>query len=688
MDTNPAAMDARIKAWETEISHYFFRGGKAQVNANQLPLICHDQLLEFDSSRDSLKRILIGGKGTGKSTALARKAVQLLDDEMLVIPAFHPYVVRLEQLTLDDDLASAYPDAQSHYCWVQIWKLVLCTIYIAEVDAVRIKDAKLGQYLKCTTGKAEDEFFDQAGERIARARQTRHECVSTVLQLVLERHYGTQQCQQWFNRYVRPNLPAPGNEPTVMLLDQIDEALSRYRDVANTRQGQTVWEAAQTAIIDAVADIGSLSGEAFQVFAAIRTEAFRHYQDYGARTQAQVASICVDLAYTPGSMQQIFLQNIKLTERTRLALPEEADLIKRFLGVHSYPHPYVRGVVESAIQWISRHTFGSPRELVMHGLQIYKSDKSMRGSRQYLAQVINETGSTILNDYISELVPLWNEKVEAVYSHLTHNVMSLEEVSAIEATLQTPLGFAPIEYLYRSGMIGIPVDVDEKTSRQSFVPLSRASVGLPLPEVNYYIVHPCLYPTILGRLRQDQRAEFYSHILVAGDGLPCSRTIERPRVYLLLDYTNRLVEFSILDDPSLLNPPRTSILERLRPELTVSPEASAGPVLLIAILMAMSTEQSNYPKVEEICHSVRTLVEEGFCKAIFGNGNTRQMAIDYFRDQLMFAPGSQSHVVTELRKIVGRIQAGYAVSVTSAMERVDSFSITGLKWMEIRVVRR
>lgn len=256
-------MDSRIRAWETEISHYYFRGGKAQVNANQLPLIRHDRLYEFDTQSDSLKRILVGGKGTGKSTALARKAVRLFDSKHVVIPNFHPYVVRIEQLVLDQNIEATYPDIHSHYCWVQIWKLVICAVFIAEVQWPTVRDTKFGQYLGCPTGKSEDEFFERVGERIAKARQGRREPVSTVLQLVLERHYDTNQCMQWFSRYVRPNLPASGDEPYVMLIDQVDEALSLYRDLSTTRQGQSVWEAAQTAIVDAVADIGSLSSQSF-----------------------------------------------------------------------------------------------------------------------------------------------------------------------------------------------------------------------------------------------------------------------------------------------------------------------------------------------------------------------------------------------------------------------------------------
>ena len=69
-----------IRAWETEVSKYFHTGGKAQVDANKLPLVGRRSFREFLNEVDDRGRILVGSKGLGKSTGLARKAVQLKND--------------------------------------------------------------------------------------------------------------------------------------------------------------------------------------------------------------------------------------------------------------------------------------------------------------------------------------------------------------------------------------------------------------------------------------------------------------------------------------------------------------------------------------------------------------------------------------------------------------------------------
>jgi hypothetical protein len=663
-------------------------GGKAQVNANQLPLICHDQLKEFDTEPDSLKRVLVGGKGTGKSTALARKAVQCLDNKKVLIPGFHPYVIRIEQLVLDDNFAQVYPDVQTHHCWVQIWKLVLCSVVIAEVQTFKNKDLPFGQQLGCPMGKGDEEFFNRVGERIALARHGRRQSVSPVLQLLLERHFDTNMCQKLFTQYVRPALPAPGAEPFVMLIDQIDESLSRYRKTCATRLGQTVWEAAQTAIIDAIAELGSLTSQGLQVFAAIRTEAFRHFQDYGTKNQSQISSICVDLSYSSKTMEEIFLLNIGLTEKDRLCAPEESEPIKKFLGVSEFSHPYVRGKMEPALSWLSRHTFGSPRDLVWHGGEIYKCDPRLRSNRQTLGKVINATGNLILRDYIANLAPAWNSTVEQVYSHLRHNFLSKEEVVRIEEDFKPVLGYAPIEYLYRCGMIGIPMATNGQTHEQAFLPLSTPSNSATLPDANFYVIHPCLYPTILARLEQNDRAAFHSHIFVAGQGLLCPARIDRPRVYLIFDYTNQSIELSMLDADAPWNPTSDAVQAGICQDLTITQEAKVGPVLLTAMLIAMTNVRTNYPKVDDICQVIARLVEEGLCATVFGKQSKRQPAVSYFREQLAYEEGQQTHPVTDLRRILEKLGEGLELRVKNSVSKVQSLQVSGLKWTEIRIVVR
>lgn len=386
-------------------------------------------------------------------------------------------------------------------------------------------------------------------------------------------------------------------------------------------------------------------------------------------------------------MEEIFLQNIKLTEKERLAMADESELVRRFLGASEYLHPYVRGKSEPALQWIARHTFGSPRELVMHGNEIStKCDPKLRANRQQLARIINETGNKILNDYTSELVPLWNPAVEAVYPHIRHNLMSRDEVGCIERELKETLGFAPIEYLYRCGMIGVPNRVDAENTVQAFLPLSTPSVGLELPDEDFYVIHPCLYPRILSRLLQTERAGFHSHIFVPGDGLPCPNHIERPRIYLLFDRTNQRIEVSALDASTPWNPSLDLVNQFICPELSVTQEANVGPVLLVAMLIAMSNKRSNYPRVDDVCDAVAHMVTDGFCADVFGKGAKRQTAVEYFRDQLMYEEGRQTHPVHDLRRLLDGMAEGFDLRVKSAMTRVNSLSVDGLKWTEVRIL--
>ena len=672
-----------FEGWDIEVTRYLRGGGKAQVDANKLPLVCHDDFQNFDQKLTTTFRILVGGKGTGKSTALIRKAVSLLDKERKLVPDHYPYYVGLQavDVPLKEGDSGEYTASLEHSFWVKAWKVIFCVVFVIEIHMSTVREEGLSHVLKCKKDDPLVELFDRIGREYVRNRENRTtDVISPILGLLLKRNYSMEEFNDWFLHLLQPAMTCKEDEQYVIVVDQIDQAFAPYKTEAYAR---SIWVSAQTGLIDAASDIQETVAQgSFQVYAAIRSEAYRRYPPVGALNRSQASQFCLVLEYDDNQLSEIFELNVSLTDESRLAQPKDDNAIRRFLGVTRYPHPYVANIRESAMQWLKRHTFGSPRELVWHGRNIVKLNPALRKQREQIAPVVNGTGTLIYEDYIAELVPAWKEDVEDVFGELTHNVLSEEQVKQIDQSFSATKGYAPLTYLFNCGLLGYNLN-----SRQKFLSVSELGQNKDLPPSQFYVLHPCLNEKIEEHLSDDARRGYYSQGFLIGNGLECPKRLLRPVIVLTWDKDNQEGRVSLMPDDCGWNPSSRDVRGCAIDTLEVSPfTTNVAPILLFSILSAMSETMRKDPSVDDICDVVERLVDDAICPEALGNKNKRGAAPEYFRSELMYDEERPHPVraVDELLKKAGLKERNWELHKGRGEKSVQRYGIVGVKPATIR----
>lgn len=673
-----------IRAWETEVSKYFHTGGKAQVDANKLPLVGHRSFRDFLNDVDDRGRILVGSKGLGKSTGLARKAVQLKNDGYRIIPMYHPYIVLLQEINIDIH-EDEYSKFREHGYWSVMWKMVIATVLVIEINKKAVIEKGLQKVLGCSVNKSEWEVFEKIGRKYQDCITNRQDYVTPIIDIFLRRNFSQNQIHLWLGEYVYPRLKITKGEYHAIILDQVDQAFRRYHDKqSDLAEGVlSVWEAVQTGLVDAIGEMQDIGAGSFHIYAAIRSEAYRKYALHGRQNKAQVSSYCVELNYDNDLLEDIFNLNVKLTDRSDLAIPDARSHAKRYLGVKEFRNVNVPGTLEPVIQWLVRHTFGSPRELVWHGKRIGENiPPAKRANRKAMSLTINETANNILSDYLAEMVPPWDSSVEMVYESLNHCVLSKEKVEEISNRYKEKFGRCPIRYLYSCGLIGYA-----NSGTQSFLKISRTGNENLFPDASYYLLHPCLYSRVIEKLSAEDRAGFVSHSIVVGNNLECPEEIHKPRLVLYHNMDQQTVSISRFPLDGDWNPTIEQIHNNRIDELTIGPDCeNTGALFLFAMLICVSEKRKKNPTIDELCRVLSWLSAKGLAPQVIGNGSDRDYTVSYFKEALSNY-GSDNSPFDQALTIVDSLSDSenkISIQIQSGKEAIIGYSLTGVLHGEIQ----
>ncbi len=696
-------------AWDTELTNHIRRGEKIKVEATTLFLIASADLKEFEDSLGCKKYILVGLKGTGKSLALSRKASRFgRDKNRKTVPSYYPYFSAFTEQCLSTSLGKITDKAVycSHYFWTRIWKLAISTIFVYSLN--KHKTSEFGTYLckntheSITKGEGAEQFFNIVGQELKKLEVAKQEGITLVLNLILTRKYSANICQDWFEYILKCQLFLKEEyECTAIFIDQIDEALIDYRNISsnktNTYIPQNIWEAAQTGLIDASASIAKETNDSFRVFAAIRLEAFRKYADVGAKGNLQKNSNCIEIVYDIDDLKEIFIGNIKLTPNHDLAIPKEKekDAILSFFGTLTYKHPYVTSVEENPIDWIRRHTLGSPRELVYIGAQIYTLNKEKRVNRDMMSKTINSAAHMIFKDYKRFMVPEWNLDVENYYPYIRHNVLTkVEDVPLIrskvdEINANNSVNFCPLKYLYNNGLLGVPESTGSDTTKyiQKFLDVRSRGGNVELPNASYYLVHPILYKYIIDRLEPEEKDYFHNRLFVVGDGLYCPSDLLPPKLIILIKSDEQMSYISYVPDNNKIWINTDQIESNFLDNFNLYDGAIHPVILLHAIIFAMDRFKKNQLNVDQICESIEFFVKNNLCSNATGNTKNLSKTAEYFQKQLHFSSSDHPSCYKDLKTLIKNSSLKNPFSVKhSRNENNRTFSFEGLKFQDIRVI--
>jgi len=300
--------------------------------------------------------------------------------------------------------------------------------------------------------------------------------------------------------------------PLAIFIDGVDEYFNKHVESLGVSPSVTgelsphVWYFAQLGLVEVAYQLRRINHH-LKVFAAVRKEAYARLPRRTAMSQ-QYRGSAVDIAYSPESLREIFVNNIRLLKADRMVRPERlrTDPLEAFLGRTHITHTYTRED-EDTFQYVCRHTLLRPRDLMTIGERLGALRPEERRDEYRLKEGVNHAATEIAYEYLAEIAPhLGGLEIEGLLRRLPGHILTRDEVEQLFDEHNAQADGADDKHvfcaLYRVGLLGyVHHDRIRGESVQRFLRPGEATLepdGV-LPPATHYLVHPVL-SDLIGRV--------------------------------------------------------------------------------------------------------------------------------------------------------------------------------------------
>ena len=299
--------------------------------------------------------------------------------------------------------------------------------------------------------------------------------------------------------------------PLAIFIDGVDEYFNKHVEVLDVSPSVTgelspnVWYFAQLGLVEVAYQLRRINHH-LKVFAAVRKEAYARLPQRTAMSQ-QYRGSAVDIVYSPESLREIFINNVRLLKADRMVRPERlrTDPLLAFLGRAQLTHTYTRED-EEVFDYVCRHTLLRPRDLMTIGERLAALRPEERLNEYRLKEEVNLAATEIAHEYLAEIAPhLGHLELERFLPRLPGHILTRDEVELLFAAHNAGADGADPKHvfcaLYRVGLLGyVHHDQVRGESVQRFLRPGEATLepdGV-LPRATHYLVHPVL-SEVIGR---------------------------------------------------------------------------------------------------------------------------------------------------------------------------------------------
>ncbi len=299
---------------------------------------------------------------------------------------------------------------------------------------------------------------------------------------------------------------------TYLFVDKVDQAVRNLPRAS--------WISVQAGLIEAAWEMMNANSH-IRVFATIREEAFANYQSdvksnlFGATTRLQYSE--QELAMMLDQLANCY---------------EGCSDFREFVGLNVIRHAG-RPDPEDSYQFVRRHTFGRPRDLVAMASSMSAKRASLTEDR--FRKTVYETSAASLVSNIFDEVQVFltclddQDNRQRFLGSIPRNILNraeaievCEQFNGLSAGSLQHFGeesgdiFHPFRDLYLAGLLGV-VETDSDSGQrlqrfrqpQDFLSDTR----FELPESDYYLIHPALNSFISAR-RTQSPYYVYQHVLL------------------------------------------------------------------------------------------------------------------------------------------------------------------------------
>jgi len=431
------------------------------------------------------KFIVIGTKGFGKTLLLkAKRVLYQREGQAICLPSGSLLDKPIGDKIFGREAIALF--SASPLPWSKVWLSAIALAALKHVGAA--EELKVGARI---------------GGLIADTRL--HSVIDHFVRLLDFTPSELQRCATETDGHLVPRLRAL-KSPLVIFIDGIDEYFNKHVENLPASPSVTgelspnVWYFSQLGLVEVAYQLRRINHH-LKIFAAIRKEAYERLPQRTAMVQ-QYRGSAVDIVYSPESLREIFVNNVRLVKPDRMVKPELARSkpLEAFLGRTSVVDTYTREE-EDAFEYVCRHTLLRPRDLMTIGERLTALRPDERRNEYRLKEAVNQAATEIAHEYLAEIAPYVAGFVpDRLFHHLPGHVITRSEAEVIIASgAGSPDGQNPLDALYRVGLLGyVQHDRVRGEWRQRFLRPGEATLETNgvLPRATHYLVHPVLFDVI------------------------------------------------------------------------------------------------------------------------------------------------------------------------------------------------
>ena len=473
-------------------------------------LLVNTPIREFLNNED--KFFLVGAKGLGKTLFLRYKSYQFHEryqdsiqfnagqSELTENLNIHPDTFTKEELLQFRDKA----------IWQLIWELALW------IMVFRIVEKPIESRL--------EKLIDKAHQ------------LSTILTRLLNNRNKVDEYREFVSNFQESKGSIQSG--VAIFIDDFDQTLLNFLRnphpsdeyyAGKQSPSLEIWVNAQGGLVGAIYNINRQNAH-IKIYATIRREAFEALEGEMKINYRQHASI---LHYEKDDIRIIFEKNIQLIERPKRFDQYNNTLIGSFLGFDELPHRFAVDMQgnkrrEDAFNFIYRHTFGRPREIVLMGNRLDElvSSASYKNAspeqRVDAARIlVNKESRELLQQYKQEIIPYFSEDwLNLFVEQVRSNVITKDDLQRLDTDT--------IRNYFNLGLIGfVRAFTHEGKMKQEFNPPATYNyrVNQPLPETDYLVIHSTMDARLL---EKHTYGNFYNKYNIIGDQYDFVPYVENP----------------------------------------------------------------------------------------------------------------------------------------------------------------
>lgn len=348
--------------------------------------------------------------------------------------------------------------------------------------------------------------------------------------------------------------------PICVFIDKVDQALANQvkhivgqSKMSTGSRNASFWQYAQLALMETAYTFISINPH-IKIYFSIREEALIDAEKI-SDVFDNLKQYFVGINYSEDDLKKMVRQYISNENDANLVYPElkVSNPIKAFLGIEKINSKYVKGTQENAIDYILRHTFMRPRDImdICYHLYLANLKEISKNKSDEIRTVVNRESMIIFETLLSETkntyMSITRAHLRKLCDLIDHNILKddklkkiclqFNEIMQLESedadifecnrNCESCNGFHPFCYLYRIGLIGVLWESRNLKQSIRFPKLNDIIIGNvnhALPSSKLYFLHPC-FASRAEHIRKENNKSFsFDRNIVVGNGQKISES--------------------------------------------------------------------------------------------------------------------------------------------------------------------